>query len=156
MGAKGEWWFENPEAEQRAQAAERARQSYTPAAADVDHRLRVVVTAANADGQSSATSAATDVVSGGDAPVVKTRPTVSGTAVVGEELTADPGTWTGGGVTISRDKSLTGAMRFTPYVVASVEPDVIKGHSGIWSGPFADFLYRFVAVQTYELCPEGG
>ena len=49
-------------------------QSYTPAAADVDQRLRVVVTAVNADGQSSATSAATDVVSGGDAPVAKAKP----------------------------------------------------------------------------------
>ena len=71
-------------------------QSYTPADPDVDQRLRVVVTAANADGQSSATSTATDVVSGNDAPAVKTRPSISGTAVVGEELTADPGSWTGG------------------------------------------------------------
>src|SRR4051794_23254315 len=71
-------------------------QSYTPASADVDQRLRVVVTGVNADGQSSATSAATDVVSGGDAPVAKVKPTVTGTAKVGEELSADPGTWTGG------------------------------------------------------------
>src|SRR4051794_1992747 len=71
-------------------------QSYTPAGADVDQRLRVVVTAVTADGQSSATSAATDVVSGGDAPAVKTKPVISGTAVVGEELSTDNGTWTGG------------------------------------------------------------
>jgi len=76
--------------------ASATNQSYTPAAADVDNRLRVVVTAVNADGQSSATSAATDVVSGGDAPVVKTKPAVTGSALVGEELTADAGTWTGG------------------------------------------------------------
>jgi len=76
-------------------------QSFTPGSADVDHRLRVVVTAVNADGQSSATSAATDVVSGGDAPVVKTKPSVSGSAIVGDELTADAGTWTGGATTFT-------------------------------------------------------
>jgi hypothetical protein len=81
--------------------ASATNQSYTPGSADVDHRLRVVVTAANADGQSSATSSATDVVSGGDAPVAKTRPSVSGTAIVGEELTADAGTWTGGATTFT-------------------------------------------------------
>ena len=36
------------------------------------------------------------MVSGGDAPVVKTKPAVTGSALVGEELTADAGTWTGG------------------------------------------------------------
>jgi len=81
--------------------ASATNQSYTPGSSDVDHRLRVVVTAVNADGQSSATSAATDVVSGGDAPVVKTKPAISGSAMVGDELTADAGTWSGGATTFT-------------------------------------------------------
>jgi hypothetical protein len=81
--------------------ASATNQTYTPGSADVDSRLRVVVTAANADGQSSATSAATDVVSGGDAPAVKTKPSVTGSAIVGEELSADAGTWTGGATTFT-------------------------------------------------------
>jgi hypothetical protein len=57
-----------------------AKQAYTLTSADVDHTVRVQVTAANADGQATASSATTDVVS----------------AVVGQELSASNGTWTGG------------------------------------------------------------
>lgn len=76
--------------------ASATNRSYTPAADDVDRRLRVVVAAVNADGQSSATSTATDVVSGGNAPVLRTKPSITGSAIVGEELTASNGIWTGG------------------------------------------------------------
>jgi hypothetical protein len=75
--------------------------TYTAGADDVDRRLRVVVTAINADGQSSANSAPTEVVSGGNAPVNTAKPTIEGSAIVGEELTASNGTWTGGATSFS-------------------------------------------------------
>src|SRR5215211_6345911 len=62
--------------------------------ADVGSTLRVVVTASNAGGSASATSAQTAVVTA--APPANTAlPTIAGTAQDGQTLTADKGTWTG-------------------------------------------------------------
>jgi len=73
-----------------------ASQTYTLASADADHTVRVQVTGKNADGQATAGSAPTTVVSSRSAPVSTGRRTVAGTPEVGEELAASNGTWSGG------------------------------------------------------------
>ncbi len=63
---------------------------------DVGNTMRVRVTAVNADGATNARSEQTGVVASTAAPLTNTaRPTVTGEARVGQELTASEGTWTG-------------------------------------------------------------
>jgi hypothetical protein len=69
------------------------KQTYAVVAADIGRTLRVVVTASNADGKASATSAATDVVDSKSGPTNSVRPAVSGTATVGQALRVSRGTW---------------------------------------------------------------
>lgn len=74
------------------------QKTYTLVDADAGHTIRVRVTATNADGSASAQSDPTAVVTAGTssaAPKNTAPPTISGTPKVGQELTADPGTWTG-------------------------------------------------------------
>jgi hypothetical protein len=61
--------------------------------ADVGARMRVRVTASNADGARTATSNPTAVVVG--VPVNTAPPFPRGSLVVGQVVTAEPGTWTG-------------------------------------------------------------
>jgi hypothetical protein len=67
--------------------------TYTLTDEDVDHRVRVVVTATNTAGTDSASSASTSPVTA--APAVLTAPSISGTASEGRTLTANPGSWSG-------------------------------------------------------------
>jgi hypothetical protein len=67
--------------------------NYRLTAADVDFRMRVRVTASNADGSRTVASNPTDVIVG--PPVNTGLPIVRGTMLVGQVVTADPGTWTG-------------------------------------------------------------
>jgi hypothetical protein len=70
---------------------------YVVASADLDHRLRVRVTAANADGQQTVASNATPRVRQADAgrPVNVAAPTLSGTPAQDQTLRVAPGTWNG-------------------------------------------------------------
>ena len=64
---------------------------------DVDHTIRVAVTATNNDGSATARSARTGTVqpAPANAPANTAAPTVSGSAVEGQTLTGDPGDWDG-------------------------------------------------------------
>jgi hypothetical protein len=66
---------------------------YVLRAADVGFRLRVRVTASNADGSQTAASNPTGVVVG--PPVLVSQPNVLGVVLVGSVVRADPGRWTG-------------------------------------------------------------
>jgi hypothetical protein len=63
--------------------------------ADVGLRLRVRVIATNADGSAAAASNPTPIVRGSARPRNAEPPTIAGSPVVGQTLTANPGTWSG-------------------------------------------------------------
>jgi hypothetical protein len=70
-------------------------QSYTATSSDVNHRLHANVMATNADGTGKADTVGSGVVAAAAPPVNRTRPSISGSPVVGSTLTANNGTWTG-------------------------------------------------------------
>ena len=71
--------------------------SYVVSAADVDRRLRVRVTASNADGSSTVASNATALIRNPAAgrPVNAQPPAISGSPAQGQTLRVQPGTWNG-------------------------------------------------------------
>jgi hypothetical protein len=77
--------------------AEATASSYTLLGNDVGHSLRVLVTAANAGGSTSATSQATAIVEAPATPppVNTALPTISGTIALGQALSSTTGSWSG-------------------------------------------------------------
>jgi hypothetical protein len=71
-------------------------QTYKLVGADVGHTMRVFVTATNKDGSGTAQSSATAVVQSAPvSPKNTSSPTISGTALQGQTLTANNGNWSG-------------------------------------------------------------
>jgi hypothetical protein len=82
--------------------ASATQKTYTLVTGDVSHAMRVIVTAVNADGRTSAPSATTETVSAKGGPTIGVKPVVSGTAAIGEELSSTTGTWVPPTATTSR------------------------------------------------------
>jgi streptogramin lyase/type II secretory pathway pseudopilin PulG len=68
--------------------------SYTLTGSDVGDTIAVVVTARSASGEASKASTTPSPVVAGVIPSSSAVPTISGSALVGEALTASPGAWT--------------------------------------------------------------
>ncbi len=81
-----------------ASVANGTQKTYTLVGADAGSTMRIRVTATNADGSNAVQSAQTAQVAAATstaAPKNTAPPTISGTAKVGQQLTADPGSWSG-------------------------------------------------------------
>src|SRR5207248_11715079 len=68
--------------------------TYTLTGSDDGHTIRFRVTATNADGSTTATSAQTAVVTASGKPTNTAAPTISGTPQEGSTLSGNNGTWT--------------------------------------------------------------
>jgi hypothetical protein len=70
------------------------KSTYTLVAGDVGHTVRVAVTGTNADGKATADSEPSDVVASKNGPTNTVKPSVTGSAVVGDTLSVSNGSWT--------------------------------------------------------------
>lgn len=69
--------------------------SYTLTPENVGSTIRVRVSATEAEGMVSEASAVTQPIAGATTPIVENSPAISGTGLVGDELTATGGEWSG-------------------------------------------------------------
>ena len=91
-----QWLRCNKDALNCQKIANAVNTQYEVVKADAGHTLRFEVTAKNADGSAKALSNGTQEIAGSaNEPIASAPPTISGTPVVGEKLTATRGTWQG-------------------------------------------------------------
>jgi hypothetical protein len=115
---------------------------YALVQADVGHRMRVRVTAVNADGEASARSAPSEIVASNAAPLTNTtRPTITGEARVGQELTANEGTWTANPTSFAFQWQRCDVDSFTC-------PDVIGATGRTYGVRIADLGFRLRVQVT--------
>ena len=97
--------------------------TYAVEAADAGTALTCTVTAQNNLGSTQATSAPVAVGAAGTGPVNTAPPTITGTRLPGEQLSCNPGTWSGSGITYTfvwrRDGSVVGTG--TTYALLSAD-----------------------------------
>jgi hypothetical protein len=90
-----EWLSCDADGEQCSAIPDATGSAYVLTAGDVGTTVRVRVTGSNGPVSGTATSDATALVAPADAPVNVSAPTVGGTPIERESLTADPGEWDG-------------------------------------------------------------
>jgi hypothetical protein len=108
-----------PDASDCARISNASNASYTLRAADAGFRIRSQVVATNRDGSAQATSNPTNVIQSA-IPTNTTEPSISGTAVVGNRLTAKRGQWVG-------NTPITYAFRWLRCNAAGAECGEIAG-----------------------------
>ena len=127
-----------------ANVANGTQKTYTLVGADAGNTMRVRVTATNADGSNSAQSAQTAPVAAATssaAPKNTAPPTISGTPKVGQQLTADPGSWSGNPTSFAYQW-----QRCDADVAAC--SNLVGATGKTYALPIADLGYRLRVVVT--------
>jgi hypothetical protein len=118
--------------------------TYIPVLADEGDTLELVVTASNAYGHTSVTTAATDTVAT-NPPTASMTPTITGSAIEGDTLTVNGGTWgpTGVSVTVVWKACSSGTCT------------AISGATGVTFKPTATQVGDTIEVQLTGTDPDG-
>jgi hypothetical protein len=127
-----------------ADVANGTQKTYTLVGADAGRTMRVRVTATNADGSTSAQSAQTAAVApatSSAAPKNTAPPTISGTPKVGQQLTANPGSWSGSPTSFAYQWQRCDADVATCF-------NIIGATSKTYGVPTGDLGYRLRVIVT--------